>query len=83
MTEEQIRNEVELLKKAFPELNDDDVYAALGEIRYMELFPEDMVEGRTSWDELYDTMYKLESGFNALYKVVRRMAGEKSEEGLR
>lgn len=80
MTEEQIRNEVGMLKEAFPGLDDDAVYVALVEIHYMELFPEDMEEGRTSWDELYGTMSKLERGFDALYKVVRRMAGEKAEE---
>ena len=81
MTDDGLRDEVELLKEAFPGLNADAVYEALGDIHYMELFPEDMVEERTSWDELYDTMCSLRRGFSALYDVVRRIADEKAEEG--
>lgn len=81
MTDEQIHNEVGWLKDAFPELDDDAVTGALKDIDYMKLFPEDMVESRTSWDELYDTMCNLRRGFSTLYDVVRRMAEEKAEEG--
>lgn len=68
---------IDLLKRAFPDLNCDDVNEALGEIGYMELFPEDMVEERTSWDELYSKVCKMRRGFNALFDVVLRMAEDK------
>lgn len=78
MAEDEICNKVDLLKKAFPKLNDDAVKRALQEIAYMESFPEDMVESRTRWDELYNTMSILRNGFSALYDAVRRVAGKES-----
>ena len=68
---------IELLKRAFPDMNCDAVYGALREKGYMESFPEDMVEERTSWDDLYGIVLKLESGFDALCDVVLRMAEDK------
>ena len=66
-----------LLKSAFPGLNDDAVDGALQQIQYMETFPEDMVEERTSWDEMYGIVCSLERGFDALYDVVLQMAKDK------
>ena len=68
---------IDMLKRAFPDLNCDAVYGALKEKGYMGSFPEDMVEERTSWDELYGIVCKFESGFDALYDVVLRMAEDK------
>ena len=71
---------IDLLKRSFPDLNCDAVYGALQEKGYMESFPEDMVEERTSWDELYGIVRRIESGFDALYDVVLKMAEDKACE---
>lgn len=75
--EMSLEDVIDLMKRAFPDLDSDSVNDALKEIDYMESFPEDIVEGRTSWDELYSTVCSLRSGFNALYDVVLRMAEDK------
>lgn len=75
--EMSLEDVIDLMKRAFPDLDSDSVDEALKEIDYMKMFPEDIVEERTSWDELYSTVCSLRRGFNALYDVVLRMAEDK------
>lgn len=66
--EEENALEWDALRKSI-KIDGVDEYT-LGEARrisdYIDTFPEDMCEDRTSWDELYDFCMKLKDGFDAL-----------------
>ena len=59
------------VKKKFPNFTDefDSVRTAFETDEYVRDFPEDMVEGRTSWNELHDMLDRMRYGFNELLNL--------------
>ena len=64
-------------KRAFPDaVWWDGVETALKDIEYTRQFPEDMIEGRTDWDELMGMFDAVAAGFDALFLLLRRICLE-------
>lgn len=70
------------IKKKFPGFTDefDSVRRAIETVDYIEKFPEDMVEERTSWDELNNMLDRMCYGFNKLLNLFVETNNSKGDE---
>lgn len=70
------------IKKKFPDFTDeyDSVKRAFETDEYVRDFPEDMVEGRTSWGELNDMLDRMRYGFGELLGLFDRLNDDEDEE---
>ena len=66
---------VAAIEAAFPDFNGGrSVLEACRRARYADVFPEDMVEERTSWDELKGMFDDVNRGFQALLDLVAKLS---------